>query len=67
MEIVQYVRWTEPGERERLQEVMQQCSGEMEFRKKVASEFNICPMDSAVVVKRFKKKFIKILKTKGLC
>lgn len=22
MEIVQYVRWTEPGERERLQEVM---------------------------------------------
>ena len=53
MEIVQYVRWTEPGERERLQEVMQQCSGEMEFRKKVASEFNISPMDAAVVVKRF--------------
>ena len=23
MEIVQYVRWTEPGERERLQEVME--------------------------------------------
>ena len=67
MEIFQYVRWTEPGERERLQEVMQQCSGEMEFRKKVASEFNISPMDAAVVVKRFKNEFIKILKTKGLC
>jgi hypothetical protein len=67
MEIVQYVRWTEPGERERLQEVMQQCSGEMEFRKKVTSEFNISPMDAAVVVKRFKNEFIKILKTKGLC
>lgn len=40
MEIVQYVRWTELGERERLQEVMQQCSGEMESGKKVASEFN---------------------------
>ena len=61
------VRWTELGERERLQEVMQQCSGEMEFRKKVASEFNISPMDAAVVVKRFKNEFIKILKTKGLC
>lgn len=34
MEIVQYVRWTEPREREKLQEVMQQCNGEMEFRKK---------------------------------
>lgn len=67
MEIVQYVRWTEPGERKRLQEVMQQCSGEMEFRKKVTSEFNISPMDAAVVVKRFKNEFIKILKTKGLC
>ena len=44
-----------------------QCSGEMEFRKKVASEFNISPMDAAVVVKRFKNEFIKILKTKGLC
>lgn len=67
MEIVQYVRWTELGERERLQKVMQQCSGEMEFRKKVVSEFNISPIDAAVVVKRFKNEFIKILKTKGLC
>lgn len=67
MEIIQYVHWTKPGERERLQEVMQQCSGEMELRKKVASEFNISPMDAAVVVKRFKNEFIKILKSKGLC
>lgn len=64
MEIVQYVRWTELGERERLQEVMQQCSGEMEFRKKVASEFNISPMDAAVVVKRFKMNLSKYLKQK---
>lgn len=46
---------------------MQQCTGEMELRKKVASEFNISPMDAAVVVKRFKNEFIKILKEKGLC
>ena len=67
MEIVQYVRWTEPGEREKLQEIMQQCCGEMEFRKKVASEFNISLMYAVFVVKRFKNEFIKILKTKGLC
>ena len=67
MEIIQYVRWTESGERDRQQKVMQQCSGEMEFRRKVASEFNITPMDAAVVVKRFKNEFIKILKEKGLC
>lgn len=67
MKIVQYVYWTEPEERKKLQEVMQKCNGEMEFRRKVASEFNISPMDAAVVVKRFKNEFIKILKTKGLC
>lgn len=64
MEIVQYVRWTELGERERLQEVMQQCSGEMEFRKKVASEFNISPMDAAIVVKDSKMNLSKYLKQK---
>lgn len=67
MEIIQYVRWTESGEREKLNKIMQQCNGEMEFRKKVTSEFNISPMDAAVVVKRFKEEFIKILKQKGLC
>lgn len=67
MEIIQYVRWTESGEREKLNKIMQQCNGEMEFRKKVTSEFNISPMDAAVVVKRFKNEFIEILKQKGLC
>lgn len=67
MEIIQYVHWTEAGEKKKLESIMQQCNGEMELRKKVAAEFNISSMEAAVVVKRFRNEFIKILKTKGLC
>lgn len=64
MKIIQYVHWTEPGEKERLNALMDNCNSEMEFRRAIATEFQISMVDASIVFSRFKEEFIKKLKSK---
>jgi hypothetical protein len=55
MEIIQYVKWTKPGERELLNSLIEKGLPRFEFCKKVAEAFNITNADAAIVYSRFKE------------
>ena len=60
MEIVQYVQFTEPDEKEKLEQLMKECSSELELQSKIAKTFKISNIDARVVVKRFRNKINQI-------
>lgn len=60
MEIVQYVNFTAPGEKEKLEQLMHECNSELELQSKVSKAFKLSSIDARVVVKRFRNKFNQI-------
>ena len=60
MEIVQYVQFTDPTEKEKLEQLMKECSSELELQQKVSKQFKLSSIDARVVVKRFRNKFNQI-------
>jgi hypothetical protein len=54
MEIIQYVKWTKPGERELLNSIIEKGLPRFEFCKEVSKAFNINNAEAAIVYSRFK-------------
>lgn len=67
MEVVQYIRFTKPGEKSRLYNLFDKCNTEMELRRAIVSEFEVSNIDASIIMSRFKNDFIKKLKQRNLC
>lgn len=52
MEIIQYVKFTEPGEKDKLLQLVQESSSEMELRSKITKTFKVNSIDAAFIAKR---------------
>lgn len=52
MKIVQYVHFTEPGEKEKLFQLVQECNSEMELRSKITKTFKVNNIDAGIIAKR---------------
>lgn len=61
MQIVQYVYWDKPGEKDKLNNLLHSCTSEMQLRKRIAEEFQLSYIEAGVVFSKFKDKFNKIL------
>lgn len=60
MKIIQYVEFTEPGEKEKLEQLMKDSNSELELRSKIAKTFKMSNIDAGAVVVRFRSKFNQI-------
>ncbi len=52
MEIIQYVKFTEPGEKDKLLQLVQESNSEMELRYKITKTFKVNSIDAAFIAKR---------------
>lgn len=60
MEIIQYVNFTDPTEKEQLEQLMKESNSELELQSKISKKFKLSSIDARVVVKRFRNKFNQI-------
>lgn len=60
MKIIQYIQFTEPGEKAKLEQLVKESSSEMELRSKVTKAFKVSSIDAAIVVKRCHTMFNQI-------
>jgi len=59
MQIISYLYWDKPGEREELAKLVQSEPSEMLCRKKISQQFDVSLVEAAQILKVFKEKFIK--------
>ena len=52
MEIINYIKCTEPGEKDKLEQLFKECNSEMELRSKITKTFKINSLDAGVIAKR---------------
>ena len=52
MKIIQYIQFTEPGEKDKLFQLVQECSSEMELRSKITKTFKVSSIDAGIIAKR---------------
>ena len=52
MEIINYIKFTEPGEKDKLEQLFKECNSEMELRSKITKTFKINSIDAGVIAKR---------------
>lgn len=52
MEIVNYIKFTEPGEKDKLEQLFKECNSEMELRSKITKTFKVNSIDAGVIAKR---------------
>lgn len=52
MKIIQYVQFTEPGEKDKLEQLAKECNSDIELRSKIAKTFKVSSIDAAIISKR---------------
>ena len=52
MEIISYIKFTEPGEKDKLEQLFKECNSEMELRSKITKTFKVNSIDAGVIAKR---------------
>lgn len=52
MKIIQYIQFTEPGEKDKLFQLVQESSSEMELRSKITKAFKVNSIDAGIIAKR---------------
>ena len=52
MEIISYIKFTEPGEKEKLEQLFKECNSEMELRSKITKTFKVNSIDAGLAAKR---------------
>ena len=60
MEIVNYIHFTEPGEKEKLKQLVLEANSEMELRSKITKTFKVNSLDAGVIAKRCRIMFNQI-------
>ena len=52
MEIINYIKFTEPGEKDKLEQLFKECNSEMELRSKITKTFKVNSIDAGIIAKR---------------
>lgn len=60
MKIIQYIQFTEPGEKDKLEQLVKSCGSDMELRSKITKTFNVSSVDAAIITKRCRTMFNQI-------
>lgn len=64
MEIVQYIKWTKPGEKEKFFQVVKDSKDDLELKAIICKEFGIEGWQAGVMLSRFAEKIKSIRKNK---
>lgn len=60
MKIIQYIQFTEPGEKDKLEQLVKESNSEMELRSKITKAFKVSSIDAGIIVKRCRTMFNQI-------
>lgn len=60
MKIIQYVEWTEPGEKQRFLNLIPTAKNTMELKEKIMQEFGVDKTTANILMLRFKKEINQI-------
>lgn len=52
MEIISYVKFTEPGEKDKLEQLVKECQSNLELRSKIIKTFKVNGIDAGTIAKR---------------
>lgn len=52
MEIINYIKFTEPGEKDKLEQLVKESNSELELRSKITKNFKVNSIDAGVIAKR---------------
>ena len=57
MEIINYIKFTEPGEKDKLEQLVKECESNMELRSKITKTFKVNSVDAGVIATRARLMF----------
>lgn len=57
MEIISYIKFTEPGEKDKLGQLVKECESNMELRSKITKTFKVNSVDAGVIAARARLMF----------
>ena len=57
MEIINYIKFTEPGEKDKLEQLVKECESNMELRSKIAKTFKVNGVDAGAIAARARHMF----------
>ena len=57
MEIINYIKFTEPGEKDKLEQLVKECDSDFELRSKITKTFKVSSIDAGVIMKRARTMF----------
>ena len=57
MEIINYIKFTEPGEKDNLEQLVKECESNMELRSKITKTFKVNSVDAGVIAARARLMF----------
>lgn len=64
MEIIQYIKWTKPGEKEKFFQLVENSKDDLELKTVMCKEFDIEGWQAGVMLNRFAEKIKSIRKSK---
>lgn len=57
MKIIQYIQFTEPGEKDKLEQLTKECESNLELRSKITKTFRVSSVDAGVIAQRARTMF----------
>lgn len=57
MEIINYIKFTEPGEKDKLEQLVKECESNLELRSKITKTFKVNSLDASVIAARARLMF----------
>lgn len=57
MEIINYIKFTEPGEKDKLEQLVKECDSDFELRSKITKTFKVSSIDAGVIMRRARVMF----------
>lgn len=57
MEIINYIKFTEPVEKDKLEQLVKECESNMELRSKITKTFKVNSVDAGVIAARARLMF----------
>lgn len=57
MEIISYIKFTEPGEKDKLEQLVKECESNIELRSKIVKTFKVNNLDAGPIASRARQMF----------
>lgn len=57
MEIISYIKFTEPGEKDKLEQLVKECESNIELRSRIVKTFKVNNLDAGAIASRARQMF----------